>query len=68
MSWAPVLVGGDRRMYVSATGDLVELPREAAQCHTREEAVQHAIDARDRERSRPAADQWILDVDAEEIA
>lgn len=67
MSWAPVLVGGDRRMYVSPTDELVELPREAAQCRTREDAVQHAIEARDRELSRPAAEHWILDVDAEEI-
>ncbi len=67
MSWAPVLVGGDRRMYVDPEGDIVELPREAEQFAVREDAVQRAIEARDGERLRQDNAEWILDVDAEEV-
>lgn len=67
MSWAPVLVGGDRRMYIGPEGDFVELPQEAERFTAREDAVQRAIEARDGERSRQHDAEWILSVDAEEI-
>ncbi|GAB3656251.1 hypothetical protein [Glycomyces tarimensis] len=67
MSWTPVLVRGDRRMYVGPAGDIVELPQEAEQFPTREDAIQRAIEARDEEQSRGANDEGIVDVEAEEV-
>ncbi|GAB3235697.1 hypothetical protein GCM10027447_33530 [Glycomyces halotolerans] len=67
MAWTPVLVGGDRRMYVGPEGEIVELPQEAERLPTREDAIQRAIEARDREQARNEYDDWIGDVEAEEF-
>ncbi|MCC3763246.1 hypothetical protein K3N28_09200 [Glycomyces sp. TRM65418] len=67
MSWAPVLVRGDRRVYVGPGGDVVELPQEAERFTTREDALQRAIEARDEEQARGGHGEAAVDVEAEEV-